>query len=357
MSIISLLSIFSLQGIGVAVIKSVAQGEERSWNIALKSKIKWGVLGSFISIFIGLFYYFRGDFILGNIFLFSSIIIPFYDSVFIYTYILQGKRKFDLDSKFTILKRVFFVLIMIVVILFFNNNIYILTFTSLIIMLGINAIFLLWTIKTIPLNNKQDLDVVKYGKNLTWISIIINFSTFLDKFLIFYFLSPIELAVYTFALLPVEQLNSLLGSISALILPKFATRSTEFILKGLKSKMIKYGIIISIIIVTYIILAPFIYKLLFPRYTEAIKYSQISVISLLSIIATIPIIYLRSKKKIKQLYIYNIIYVLLRVSFVSIGFYFWGMIGIVIAVTLVKIVIIFISLIMLNDKLFVKLKT
>jgi len=58
LSITSILAIPTLAGINTAVIRAIARGYEGSFIPALKTKIKWGLLGGITSIGLAGYYYF-----------------------------------------------------------------------------------------------------------------------------------------------------------------------------------------------------------------------------------------------------------------------------------------------------------
>ena len=55
-SIFSILAISTLPGMDTAVTRSIAQGNEGSFKQALKTKMKWGLLGALVSLCFAIYY-------------------------------------------------------------------------------------------------------------------------------------------------------------------------------------------------------------------------------------------------------------------------------------------------------------
>ena len=75
----------------------------------------------------------------------------------------------------------------------------------------------------------------------------------------------------------------------------------------------------------------------FPKYADSIIYSQIFSLSLLSIIAIPADTYFMAKEKVKEQYIAIIGGFLIQISILSLGVMWGGLIGLVVARTIIKI--------------------
>ena len=194
-----------------------------------------------------------------------------------------------------------------------------------------NGLFFCLTAKKISANSEQEQETISYGKHLTAIDILSNITAYLDKILVFHFLGPIDLAVYSFATAPPEQIKGFLKNIEPLALPKLSTKSKEEIKKTILPKSIKFGLIVAVGVVIYIFLAPFFYNIFFPQYTDSIFYSQIFAISLIGVIGTPIHIALQSQMAKKQLYQFNIYASLIQVALMIFLLYFYGLLGLILA--------------------------
>jgi O-antigen/teichoic acid export membrane protein len=130
----------------------------------------------------------------------------------------------------------------------------------------------------------------------------------LDSILIFHFLGPIQLAVYTFSLKPVRVIQKPLQSLTKLTFPKVSEKKDDKdFKKSLPKKLLKFFLVLIPITAVYILIAPKFYQLLFPQYTDAIIYSQVFALSLLLFPKRLLGQFLVAQNEKRKLYIANII--------------------------------------------------
>ena len=96
------------------------------------------------------------------------------------------------------------------------------------------------------------------------------------------------------------------------------------------------GLTGSIVIASYILLAPYLYRFLFPAYVVAIPYSQIYAVSLISMIANPAVSYLSAKKKIREQYIRSISIFIFQIIIMALGVIYWGLFGLIIARVIIR---------------------
>lgn len=309
LSILGMLSITTLTGIGPVVSQAVARGLDGSLYEGLKAKIKYGSIGGCASIGVGIYYFLNGNTQLAIIFLGASIFIPFMDSFHLYQDYLQGKKRFDKSSIYISSSQALATLVMISTV-FLTNNIYAILLAYLASWTGIRIFLFLKTIRQFPPNNLSDPKTLPLGKQSSFIDVIATLIGSLDSILIFHYLGSIELAVYSFAVAPVTQLVSLFRNIPTLATPKMANRPVPEINKLLKKRLLMLFGIAGLIAITYIIFAHYIYEIFFPRYMASIPISKVYV---LTILLSIPLTIIGSaiNAKVtylskKMLYVWNI---------------------------------------------------
>ncbi|MBU4285015.1 oligosaccharide flippase family protein [Patescibacteria group bacterium] len=330
LSLAGLLTIFTLSGINTAVIQAVARGYEGTFVSALKTKIKWGLFGGLISIVLAGYYYFHGDIALTLCFLVAAAFLPFMDSLAIYSSLLTGRKLFKFSTKYDIITQVIAAAIMMVT-LFLTNNIFLVIFAYFVPNTLLRLIFLKITLKKFQPNEKKDPKTISYGKHLSLMGVFDAIASQIDKILIFHYLGAIELAIYSFAVVPIDQIKGLFKNIHLLALPKFSQRTIEEIKQGILKKMLKFGLVISVITIIYILVAPLVFKIFFPQYLESISYSQIYAISLIATIVMLPIAALQSISAKKELYQLNIYSSIIQIIVLFLFIYFYGLWGAIIA--------------------------
>ncbi len=302
---VGILSIPTLKGMNQALIRAVAQGNEGTFYPILKTKIKWGVFGSLGALLLAGYYFYNDNSQLGIAFLIMAGFIPFLNTLNIWIQYLQGKKNFKAFARYKSIMRVSVVAIMVLVLLL-THNLFLVLFTHFAANTLIRSIILLTTLKKFPPNTKHDPPSIGYGKHLSLMGILGPVAGQIDKILIFHFLGPVQVAIYSFSLRPVKEFKKPLQSLNKLALPKMSRRNFEELKSSLPGKIIKLTAILIPLIIIYILIAPYFYEFLFPQYTEAVVYSQVFALSLLLFPRALLNQTLTAHAKKKQLYILRI---------------------------------------------------
>ncbi len=330
LSIISIILITTLPGINNSVLQSSSKNIDGMLKKCLKIKIKWGFLGSAISIILSVYYYLNNNQTLFIIFLISSIFIPIYESFSIYGPFLNGKKQFKIASLYSSLIQIISAIVIALTIVI-TENIIITIFVYLFIYSLLRILMFLKTYGKFSTNNKTDEKTIKYGKHLSLMNVLPTISQYIDNILLFHFLGPVQLAIYNFSIIIPTQIKSLFKNFQVLIMPKFMNRDKNSIKLQIGYKMIIFTIFLVIIYLIYILLSPYIYNLLFPTYQDSIFYSQIFGISIIFLSIIFPLSLLQSQLAIKDLYIYNISRSAIQIILIALLAYYFGIIGALLA--------------------------
>lgn len=328
LSITSILVISTLYGIDSSIMQATARGIEGDFKSGLKTKIRWGFIGAIASLAITGYYLIHHNYIFSLYFLIVAIFLPFYDTFGIYNSLLMGRKNFSKATQFGIVELTIELIILILAVLFYKNVAF-LIFCYFFSRTIIKIYFYIRTLKKYPPNSNGDSNTITYGKHLSAMSVISGIAKYLDEILVFHFIGPAALATYALATAPAGQINGTLGQIKNLILPKYAQADHEKAKSGIIKKMIQFGGIILIITLIYILLAPILFKLIFPKYMESVFYSQVYAFTNISLIALIPSTFLQAKKEIKKLYTLNFVNPILNIVIMIVAVQF-GLIGLII---------------------------
>jgi O-antigen/teichoic acid export membrane protein len=154
----------------------------------------------------------------------------------------------------------------------------------------------------------------------------------LDKILVFHYLGATELAVYAFSQAIPDQARGALKSLFGIALPKYADMPHDQLRKSVVKKSIQLTLFTIFAVVVYLGLAPYIFETLFPKYLEAILYSQIYMLGMITIPGiTLFTTYFQLKKATRKLYELNIISTISTLLITFILVYKHGLMGAVIA--------------------------
>jgi len=305
-SIVGILSITTLTGMDSAITQSTARGYEGTISLGFKTKIKWSSLGTVMSLLIALYYYSQGNIPFALSFCVAAVFIPFTESFDIYNSFLGGKKLFDIQTLYNVVKKLF-ALVTIITTIFLTQNIYIILFIYLSSITIPNIFFYYKTIKQYRKNIGVDPEAVGYGKHLSFISIIGVLASEIDKILIFQYVGPVNLVIYSLAIAPTDQIKGLFKNINSLAMPQFSQRTSQEIKKMIWNKTLILLLMTIVVVFVYILLAPLFFKLFFPKYIESVIYSQVLSLSLIPVIIS-GFLYtiLESQKSTKAIYNYNL---------------------------------------------------
>ncbi len=329
-SIASILALPTLSGMNTALIQSIARGYEGTLVPALKTKIAWGFLGAIGSISFAVYYHFNNNDILTIAFLIAAFFLPFMDSFYIYDSVLAGKKLFHLSSRYSIISQLTAVTIMTLTV-FLTKNIYWIILAYFSTWTTLRFIFFKMVLKNIVLNSKVDKKAISFGKHLSAMNIIATVAAYIDRLLIFHYLGSKELAIYSIAIAPVEQMKGFMKNINTIALPKFSIRNNAELKKYLPAKLLKLGLFLGLIILVYILAAPILFKILFPKYSESLLLSQVFALSLIANISLIQFSILQAKQKTAKLYNINFIIFSIQIVLLWILIKYFGLFGAIIA--------------------------
>ena|SRR3989344_3094918 len=347
LSIYSLFVIVSLPGINTALLRSISHHMDGSFVKGIKTKIKWGFLGSVVSLLFAGYKYLNDDQTLGIIFLLIAILFPLVEAFTLYTPLLNGKKLFREWAIIDALIQVFSIISLLLV-LFFTQNIFfiILGYFIPLIIGRVSATF--FVKKKYIENEPSDPELFPYGKSLTIYQIVTRIISSIDQIVLFHFLGPSQVAIFSLATAIPNRIQSLFRATGTLAFPKFTEKSKEASVNSLPKKMLWMALVIFVVCILYVIFAPYIFKYVFPKYLSSLEYSKIVVFYTLSAITYPFSSYMLAHKKIKENYIFGITNLTVKIVVLAIFvplFGIWGAIASILGTSLVTIIL---SVILIN---------
>jgi len=343
LSVAGILAIPSLSGMDIAFLQAVSRKKEGSFQKALKTKLKWGSLGIAGSIIIAIYYFLQGNNTLALSFVLISAFIPLLNSFSLYNFFWQGKKRFDIQNKIKSFVYIVSALTVSLVVIL-TKNLYLIIFSYFFIWSFLHLLFLILTKKKCDINTQEDSKTISYGKHLSLIGSFSLVNSHLDKIIIWHFLGADYVAIYFIALSLPIKIKEILKIVSSLALPKYAEKSEQELKETVPQKMRQIFFITVPIIISYILLAPFLYKILFPAYKEFVSFSQVYILILLTFPRTLLGTSLTAKMKTKQLYlgafILSPIYIILLLLLIP----FLGIWGAILAFLILEVITFFLQL-------------
>ncbi len=328
LSLTGFFAIFTLHGMRTAIIQAVAKNLEGSFYEGFKTKLKFGISGSIVTIGLASYYLFKGNYTLPIPLFILAIFLPLMYASGVYESFLTGKKLFNVGTKYSIVRQIIFVGTMITT-LFLTKNLVWLIAVYFVSNTFLNYFFYLFTKKKFQPNKKEDPQTLSYGKHLTLIGVIAATANHLDKILVFTIIGSAQLAIYSFAIVIPIQIRSILKNIDVLALPKLAAKPRKEIKTSLIKKTLKLFFLVGIIIAVYIMVAPYIYKIFFPQYLDSIPYSQLLIFSLIGFPTSLLITSFQAKMMKRELYLLQTISALRIVLLITLTHFYgiWGVGG------------------------------
>jgi O-antigen/teichoic acid export membrane protein len=339
----------SLSGLRTAITQSASHGHEGVLKRSFYINLRWSIILIVVSLVFALYYYINSHFVFAVSFLFLGACTPFMNSASLYGSFLNGQKKFSAIAFYSNIRNVLPALLLLGT-LFITKNI----LTLIIVYFITNTLALLYcyydTVKKHVTNAKDDPEFEHFGKHLSIISLVKTFANKVDSIFIFHFLGAAPLAVYSYATAIPEQLMSLLANIYILAVPRFAAHENAHTLRKAiiqKSRLVAFfSFPIALI---YALIAPYLYRTLFPQYVDSIYYSQLfAVIIALATVNLVIGAYQDSRKTINDKYVSSFGAAIPRIILMLVLVKPYGLTGIIGAEIIARILYFSLSLIMLK---------
>ncbi len=280
LSIAAVIASFSLTGLNIAIIRDVAKGAKGLLKIAFITQMKWSAGTLLAALLLAGYYFIQGntDLVISTILM--GVFVPIISSANTYIPYWEGRKDYRKIGIFSITTTAIYVTFVFITI-HLTTYVPIIVFVYYVTQALCAYFFYRQTLKFDEGINDISHNTINFGKHLSFLNILSTIAAQLDKILVFHYLGAAQLALYTLSQIPLNQTRALLKPITQLAFPKYSEKSLADIRISIYRKMIILTIPIIVMVVIYIILAPFIFKVFFPKYIDAVLYSQVGILSLL----------------------------------------------------------------------------
>jgi len=282
LSMAAIIGSCTLSNMSTAITREVANGSEGALRYGFRVQLQWSAAMALVSLSVALYYILIDNTTLAIGFLIVGTFSPFMVGFGLGHSYLIGKQLFKESVLFGMWRKPI-PLIALLGSLAFTRDPIILVFVYFASSTLSSYLLYLYIVKKFRLPTENNEDMVNYSKHLSFIALISVIGSNLDKILIFHFIGPAAAATYALALLPVKHMQSAFGLLRKMAFPKFSKRNYSELQETLPRK-VRLGILTSAMLVAiYILTAPYVFKLLFPTYPEAILISQVLALLVLSV--------------------------------------------------------------------------
>jgi len=336
LSFFSLLSILTLPGLNLAIIRSIAKGSDEAFIHGTRTKFKFSCLAAIPLLGMAWYFLFFKESSLGWAFVIAAFLFPptygFPTSAY-----FTGKKRFRDNGVFLVVQRGFMVFL-VGLTLIVTYNIVLVIFAYLLAQAILNLFMYQRIRNSISYRelrgdrHSQDLsqrDLIRYGQHLTAMQTISMVAGELDKLLLAYFLDFQHVAIYAIATTIPEAVKGIFKQIPSLVLPRLANTPKDKVYFKIRTKVFHLFLLGIFLAVGLWIILPYLLPLVYTsKYAEAIFPAQILALSLIFV----PLIQtlrsaLVSHQATRQLYMFYtilpVIHILLLISLIPL----WGVTG------------------------------
>ena len=354
LSLLALFEALTLSGLAPVVTQAIANKRHGTYVGAIKQIFRWswihGLLGVLASLY---FFVLKQQPLMGGTILFLAIVTPLQDAALLSVNVLIGLKKYNLSavrqaSVSALQCAALFTISLI------HPSAYALAIGSSISLLIGNGFWSLFTYRYHIQNSviqQKDLD---FAKHLSFSNFISAFAAQADRLIVFHLLGAGALAIYSFATAVPKQLRTIVGFIGPLSLQKYADKTPEELLVSVKKH---FAISLALLVppfIGYSLVAPTLYKWLFPGYAHAGILSIFYALYFL-LLGNFSQVALQTLRADRSMYCLQLTNSVTFVGFTFFGAWRHGLIGVVTGIVVSKFITAAVSYVLLKKE--VRLRT
>lgn len=332
LAVVSLLTTLSLSGIAAAVFQSIAHGYRSALVDGFRANLRWSglvFLGAFAG---GAYYLIQGNMTFGLGILLGGCITPFLSGFNLYSSIFSGEKDFKgLAWYGDFVTNIVPAIALALVAYFAPQPLYLLL--AYFIGNTAAAAYAYWRgMQRYPdTEKKHDPGMLTYGKHLSAMNILTGIAGNIDQILLFHFVGPVQLAIYNFATAIPDQTKGPLKAFDSMVQARFAHRTNTEVEGGMQHKILALLATLTLGTLLYIACAPLIFEIFFSNYIDAVWYSQLYGISMLTYALGPATSFLSVKKKVAEQYVGNVIGAVFQIVAMATGILLAGLAGLIVA--------------------------
>ncbi len=347
LSLATILGAFSLTGISTSVLQAVSRGYDGALRQGFRISLKWSVFIVIGALCFGIYYLINDNINLGLSFFIIGIFSPIFNSAQLYVSFLNGKKDFKGITMLGLWQDFIPILALMFSVIFTNNVVFIVLIyflSNTVVSLGLYK----KTLSKYKPNNSIQESSLPYSKHLSFMNILAGVGDKIDNVLLFHFSGGLALATYSFAVAIPNQIIGLFRTVGLLAVPKYAQGDKELIKREMPMKIVKFVGILSIAVVGYYFVAPFIYHAFFPQYSDSIPYSRLYAVIMLFAAGALPMSLIDARMAIRERYIVVVLSNVTRITLMTLLVIPYGIWGILWAQIITKTIVFSVSLILIR---------
>jgi len=276
-----IISALTLIGLSSAVMRATARGDQGALRAGVRTMLRWSGGIVFSGAALALYYYINGNSTLALSFLIVGCFSPLLGAYGLTKPFLIGAQRFRESALMGFWRRFMPVAALLATVYVSDDPV-----TIVFVYFASNALSA-WLqyrliVSRFDLPLSEDENIARYGKHLSFLSIVSTLAGQLDKVLIWTTLGAAPLAAYTLAQLPIGQIQNAFKLLLSLSFPKLSKSDLATLQETLPHKVRLFLLGTVLIAGAYAFAAPHLFGVLFPLYPESVLLSQVLALTLLS---------------------------------------------------------------------------
>lgn len=338
LSIIGIAALTTLPGMSTAVTRAASRGFGGTIVPAIRKKMFFGLAGMIGAMGVAAYYWSQGNLLLATGIGIGALFVPIKDVYALFDSLLQAAKRFDLSSYYRIGTQLVSIT-SIIIALFCTNRLAIILLAYFLPLTIMQYVSYRATIRTLAPTQEVDHDALTYGNHLSIMSILSGFAGNFQNIMLFHILGASSLAIFYFAIAPIEQMRSVTAQVEPILFPKIA--KDQWKVGSMSSFFAKTAPFILLVLggaLLYIGFAPFLFSIFFPNYMNAVFISQLYTPTIIIVATTTLLMTIaRAKGMVRVQYAINILDTVFGLGITIVLIYFFGLYGLVTGIFLMKV--------------------
>jgi O-antigen/teichoic acid export membrane protein len=296
LSIIGVVAVFGLPGMSNAVMQAVARGHVGTFRLSVRPTFLASLIGVVTLLVFGGYYRATGGNDLSLAFFAAAALYPFAYGLKQWAGLRTGKEDFAGIVKLNGTASVVTSLLLIGAVLYVTDSFAVLVGIIVLVQAVLNVSVTVSTLRKMGEGGSVESGSISYGVKTTAYSIFATLAQYVDKLLIYAFITPAALAVFVAAERIPEQVKALIKNLATVLAPRFARHRgyTKRVDRAFKLFSIVTGV--GIVLIAFTILPWAVVALFGDGYKESVPYAQALMCSI-ALVSSVP---LRSRFIVSQ---------------------------------------------------------
>lgn len=338
LNVIGMVSIFGLPGINNAVMQSVARGYRGTYRVSIRPSLLGSLVGGVLVAGVGCWYFFAGDREIGGTFLLATMVFPLTYGLMQWQGLRTGLEDFSGVVKLNGAAAIATSLLLMGAVVFVTEAIAVLVFIILAVQALLNLAGTAKSLRAVAKDEPAEAGSIRYGLVTTAYMIFGHVAIYVDKLLIYAFMTPAALAIFVAAERIPEIIKSLVKNVGSALGPRFARHShyTRRVDRAIWIFSLASGA--AIVAFAFTLLPWLVVAIYGDGYSDAVPYAQVLMCSV-AIANSVPLRsrWIRSQQDSASFRDVNVVIAVCRIVASSALIPFFGLKGAVISVVLARI--------------------